>query len=202
MGVETYWFALTVLPLILTPGPDLLLCISQGLGRGRKGVFQAVNGISLGYTAHALLASAGLAAVVAASPSLFEILRWIGIGYLFWLSIQMLRSALQTHSSQKGWDPVTLTLRRGFFTSFLNPKGLLMFFSILPQFIDPTGHTAGQAFLLSGVFISMCYVAYITIGMIAALAGETHQKSEKRRRLGDGAGGILLGASALRLATQ
>lgn len=88
-----FWFLVTVLPLILTPGRDILLCIAQGLSRGMSGVRRAVGGIALGYGAHAAPAATGVAALVAASPALFETVRWIGVAYLLWLAFGMLRSA-------------------------------------------------------------------------------------------------------------
>lgn len=156
---QLFWFSLTVLPLVALPGPDMLLCIAQGLSRGRSGVWRAVNGITLGYLAHGLLAALGLAALVAASPVLFETVRWVGIGYLVWLGTGMLRSALKARDGERTL-PVAppLSLWRGFLTSFLNPKGLFVYLSIVPQFIDPLGDAGVQALALSAANAVLCYV--------------------------------------------
>ena len=65
MMEQLLWFSLAVLPLVPVPGPDMMLCVAQGLTRGPGGVLRAVNGIALGYLAHALLAAAGVAALIA-----------------------------------------------------------------------------------------------------------------------------------------
>lgn len=117
-----FWFLVTVLPLILTPGPDILLCIAQGLSRGMSGVRRAVGGIALGYGAHAALAGTGVATLVAASPALFETVRWVGVAYLAWLAFGMLRSAWRGDAIEVNADAAPLSLWRGFLTAFLNPR--------------------------------------------------------------------------------
>ena len=141
-------FSLAVLPLIFTPGPDILLCVAQGVTRGASGVWRAVNGITLGYLAHACLAAVGLAALVAASPMIFQTIKWLGIAYLLWLAFGMIRAAFSHSVAEDLASAPPVTLWRGFLTSFLNPKGLLMFLSVLPQFISVEGNAAAQAFLL------------------------------------------------------
>ena len=71
----------TVLPLVCTPGPDMLFVLSQGLVAQRKGAVLATFGICAGYLVHALLATLGLAALIAASPLLFDVIRWVGAAY-------------------------------------------------------------------------------------------------------------------------
>lgn len=200
---QLFWFSIAVLPLVAIPGPDMLLCIAQGLSSGRSGVWRAVNGITLGYLAHGVLAAIGLAALVAASPVLFETFRWIGIGYLAWLAIRMLKSAL----FPKGGQPIVpaaqpLSLWRGFLTSFLNPKGLFVYLSIIPQFIDPLGNAGVQAFALSITNTALCYIVYATMGLAAARSNRVGNVSNLRTRIAEGIGGTLLGGVAVKLATD
>ena len=79
-------FSATVIPLVCTPGPDILFVASQAVSTGTAAGFRATAGIILGYCVHSLLVALGLAAVVAASPLLFEIIRWTGISYLVFLA--------------------------------------------------------------------------------------------------------------------
>src|SRR5882762_5810886 len=88
-------FAATVLPLVCTPGPDILFVASQGLSGGVRAAMRANLGVLFGYAMHALLAAFGVAALVAASPLLFEILRWVGVVYLAYLAMKLIRSALR-----------------------------------------------------------------------------------------------------------
>lgn len=86
-------FALTVLPLICTPGPDILFISSQGLSGGMKSAWIANSGVISGYLTHALLSALGLAALVSTSPILFHLLKWVGVTYISYLALKMLISA-------------------------------------------------------------------------------------------------------------
>jgi threonine/homoserine/homoserine lactone efflux protein len=89
----------------------------------------------------------------------------------------------------------TISIWRGFFTSFLNPKGLLMYLAILPQFISPDGNTAVQALILSALFILGCGLVYSTVGISAAKAHGRSITDGARRRFEAVAGFMLLGAA-------
>lgn len=202
MTEQLFWFAFAALPLIATPGPDILLCIAQGVIQGPPGVWRALNGIMLGYLAHAILATIGLAALVATSPVLFEVVRWCGITYLAWLAFGMLRSELLRTKHIMLPDAPRLSLWRGFLTSFLNPKGLLMYLSVLPQFIVAEGNTSLQVLALSAVFITLCYIVYLSVGMIAAYSSRSSQVSPIRARVMNGIAGTMLGGFAVKLAFE
>jgi len=194
-------FSITVLPLICTPGPDILYVASQGLSAGRRGSFRAVLGILLGYSAHAVLSAIGVAAIVAASPTLFLLLKWLGVAYLGFLALQMLRSACTVKEALRLERVESATLLRGFFTSFLNPKGLLMYIALLPQFISPQKNTALQAMLLSLIFIAGCAIVYSIVGLLASRLSGRGVTDKSRRRLEAVAGTLLTGA-ALKLISQ
>jgi threonine/homoserine/homoserine lactone efflux protein len=199
---QLFWFSLAVLPLVAIPGPDMLLCIAQGLSRGAPGVWRAVNGITLGYLAHAVLAAVGLATLIAASPALFEVVRWVGIGYLCWIAFGMIRSAVSPKSDILLPSARPLSLWRGFLTSFLNPKGLFVYLSIVPQFIDTRGNAAFQAFALSVTNALLCYLVYAVVGLTAARSSRIGRPSPLRLRIAEGLGGMLLGGVAVKLATD
>jgi threonine/homoserine/homoserine lactone efflux protein len=194
-------FFITVFPLICTPGPDILFTASQGLSRGKPAALKAVTGILLGYTAHAVLSALGIATLVSASPFLFSILKWVGVSYLFFLAGQLLYSACQRKGEITLDANGNASVWRGFFTSFLNPKGLLMYLAILPQFISPDGSTAIQALLLSLLFITACGLVYTLVGLLAARAYGGKISNNTRRRLEVVAGFMLAGA-AIKLAKQ
>lgn len=193
-------FFVTTLPLILTPGPDILFVASQGMSQGRIAAIKSVIGVLLGYCAHGLLSAFGLATLVAQSPTLFLIIQWIGISYLSFLAIQVFRSAL----SKK--EEIVLkksnahaSIFRGFFTSFLNPKGLLIYLSILPQFFSSNGDVFSQSISLSLTFIISCGIVYSIVGLGAARVN-TEQLSDNARRKLEGAAGVMLFGAAVKLA--
>jgi threonine/homoserine/homoserine lactone efflux protein len=195
-------FAATVLPLVCTPGPDILLVASQGLSGGPRAAMRANFGVLLGYAMHALLAAFGVAAVVAASPLLFEILRWAGVVYLAYLALKLIRSALHPGQLSLAPTPGNALVWRGFLTSFLNPKGLMVYFAILPNFMTAGDGVALQAAVLSAIFIAMCGVIYGAVGLAVSSIARSGGFSDHRRRCVEGAAGVLLIFAAGRLAVN
>jgi threonine/homoserine/homoserine lactone efflux protein len=185
-------FGITVLPLVCTPGPDLIYIAAQALAGGRRAAFRANSGVVLGYVAHAVLGALGVAALVATSPILFETLRWCGVTYLAYLAVRMIRSAIRTESLSLNSDAPPASLMRGFMTSFFNPKGLLVYFAILPNFMITSEGIAEQAAVLSGIFIGLCALVYGTVGVaVAAIGGIGTVKATYRRVVEGVAGGLL-----------
>jgi len=195
-------FAATVLPLVCTPGPDTLFVASQGLSGGPRAAMRANFGVLLGYAMHAVLAAFGVAALVAASPLLFEILRWIGVVYLVYLAIKLIRSALHPGRLSLAQTPDNALVRRGFLTSFLNPKGLMVYFAILPNFMTSGDSIALQAAVLSAIFIALCGIIYGAVGFVVSSISRRGSFSDRRRRYVEGAAGALLIFAAGRLAVN
>ncbi len=187
-------FGITVFPLVCTPGPDVLFIASQGLTAGKKAVMKANMGILTGYCIHAILSALGIAALVAASPMLFNIIRGIGIAYLLYLAFSMIRSAMKKsilEMAQEGKVEKHL-FRKGFLTSFLNPKGLLIYLAILPNFINKSGSYAMQSLMLASIFIISCAIVYSIIGFSLSALGSRGKPSDQKRRLVEGFSGSLL----------
>ena len=186
-------FSATVLPLICTPGPDILFIASQSMAGGRSAGLRATAGILSGYGVHSLLVALGLAAVVAASPVLFEAIRWTGITYLVYLAYRMIRAALRPGVLVVPAGPVTHRFGKGFLTALLNPKGMMVYVALLPQFMDrQDGNMTLQAIVLSAVFMTWCGLVYSAICVALGRMGR-HGLSDRRRRLIDGsAGGMVL----------
>jgi threonine/homoserine/homoserine lactone efflux protein len=201
-------FAATVLPLVCTPGPDILFVASQGLSGGPRAAMRANLGVLLGYAMHALLAAFGVAAVVAASPVLFEILRWVGVAYLAYLAMTLIRSALRpghpslAETRARAEAPGGALVRRGFLTSFLNPKGLMVYFAILPNFMTSGDGVALQAVILSAIFIALCGIVYSAVALMASSIARRGSFGDRRRRYVEGAAGALLVVAAGRLAAN
>jgi threonine/homoserine/homoserine lactone efflux protein len=195
-------FAATVAPLVFTPGPDILFIASQGLSGGPRAAMRANLGVLLGYVMHALLAAFGVAALVAASPPLFEVLRWVGVVYLAYLAMKLIRSALHPGHLSLAETPDNALVRRGFLTSFLNPKGLMVYFAILPNFMTSGDGVALQAVVLSAIFIVLCGIIYSAVGFAAASIARRGSFSGRRRRFVEGAAGALLIFAAGRLAVN
>lgn len=199
-------FCATVFPLICTPGPDMLFVASQSLGGGAAAGLRATAGVCAGYLLHSLLAALGLAALVAASPPLFQALRWIGVAYLAWLAFKLLRSALRrdaldVQAFERGGRRDAL--RRGFLTAALNPKGMMIYLAILPQFMRADAPAAPQAVALSALFVAGCALVYAALSLLlgrGARGGGAATLGGRRRRWIDGVAGGLIAAAAGKLA--
>ena len=194
------FFAATVLPLICTPGPDMLFVASQALSGGAAAGLRSTAGVCLGYAVHSVLVALGVAAIVAASPALFAALRWFGVGYLVYLAFRLVRSAMKTGRLTLSATPAKGQLLRGFLTAFLNPKGMLIYFAILPQFVARSGGVGLQALTLSAIFIALCGIVYTTLSLVIAAVGKKDGLSDRRRRWVEGTAGALLIVAAGRLA--
>ncbi|MBB3276614.1 MULTISPECIES: LysE family translocator [unclassified Pseudoxanthomonas] len=193
-------FSATVLPLIATPGPDMLFIVAQTLGGGGGAGLRATFGVCTGYLVHSMLAALGLAALIAASPPLFAMLRWAGVAYLAWLAWRLLRSATRPGGLQVRGDGHQAEFRRGFLTAVLNPKGMMIYFAILPQFISSATPAAPQAIALSATFIGLCAAFYSLLALAMASGGWRNGLDERRRRWIEGVSGGLIAVAAGKLA--
>lgn len=166
-------FALTVLPLILTPGPDILYITTRGVARGRRAALISTLGVCAGYVVHTLLAVVGLTAVLYSSEILFNAIRYAGAAYLVYLGVKTLRSRSQFELVAAAQPPGDGRLfLTGMATSVLNPKGILLFLSYLPQFDAPeAGNVPMQLLAVGMLFTMMCGLVYGTYGYFSSAIG-------------------------------
>lgn len=189
-------FSATVAPLIATPGPDMLFIASQAISGGVRAGLRSTTGVCLGYLVHSALVALGLAAMVAASPALFEAIRWVGITYLVYLAYKLVRSALKAGRLTVPTGAAASQLGKGFLTSLLNPKGMMIYVAILPQFMDKQGSVTLQAAILSATYIGWCALIYSIVTVMVSTVGARGGLSDGKRRLIDGgAGGLILAAA-------
>ena len=151
-------FTLTVFVLNATPGVDMAFTLVSTLRGGVRAGLAAALGVSVGCVVHALAATFGLAALMAASSAAFNVIKWAGAAYLLWLALGMLRTGLRAAPGADGAAPVQAPtgaralLRQGFLTNVLNPKVALFFLALLPQFIDADASSKTLAFLFLGAW--------------------------------------------------
>lgn len=194
-------FLATVVPLVCTPGPDILFVSSQSLVAGRRGALLATAGICSGYLLHALAATIGLAAAIAASPTLFAAIRMAGAAYLLYLGVKLCAAAYRArHSTASSPTPLSglELLWRGMLTSVLNPKGLLFFVALLPQFVEPaSGSAALQVLVLALLFVAICFLVYLAVGLAVAL-GRDRISRGRLETIANGFAGLILVGLGLR----
>ena len=196
-------FVVASITLALLPGPDTLLTVGKTLAAGRRAGFLAGAGIGLGCLVHLALSALGLTALLAASPVLFNLVKWAGALYLAWLGMQMLLAqpgnvtvARDTGAPrQTAW----LLLRAGFITNVLNPKVGLFFISFLPQFVQhgPALRTAFALALLGLTFV-IIGMAWICVVVMAAdaMVGRMRRSAAISLWMQRGVGALFVGIAA------
>jgi len=156
--------------LNLTPGADVMFASASGLSGGPRAGVAAAFGVALGGVLHTLLAAAGLAALLVASPVAFEAVRWLGAGYLLFLAVKSWRAP--PVEDVVGARRLGRAIRRGFVTNALNPKVALFILAFLPQFTNPeTGAVWQQILLLGLVFSTTGFFITAGYGALAGIAG-------------------------------
>ena len=146
-------FAGIVFLLAIIPGPNALLILHTSLTQGKRFAFVNILGVSAGFLMHAFVSAQGLSLLLSQSSMAFNLFKWLGVVYLFWLGINNIKSAL--NQSQLTLNPNKQTLNpslagsftKGLLTNLLNPKVVLFYLSIFPQFVSPQ-HILEQSMML------------------------------------------------------
>ncbi|CAM5663332.1 lysine transporter LysE [Streptomyces tanashiensis] len=184
--------------LVFTPGADWAYAISAGL-RDRS-VVPAVAGLVAGYAGYTLLAVAGLVVIVAGSTAVLTALTVAGAAYLMWLGWGVLRRPADLGAGEEAVasSPGRIMLR-GVGISGLNPKALLLYFALFPQFIDTTGGwpVAAQTGLLGTLHMTACAVVYLGVGVLARTVLKTRPTAARAVTRASGAMMIVIGGFLL-----
>lgn len=162
-------FLLTALVVVLIPGTGVLYTVSTGLFSGWRAGIAASIGCTAGILPHILASILGLSALLHTSALAFQVVKFIGVGYLLYLAWSMWRAtgALQV-TAQGGAQNLRQVAVRGFLINILNPKLTIFFLAFLPLFVSPTAASPlMQMGLLSAVFMAMTLVVFIGYGLSA-----------------------------------
>ncbi|MEV4755787.1 LysE family translocator [Micromonospora sp. NPDC049559] len=191
-------FLVTTTIAMITPGPDMLFILGCGMRGGPRAGLLATTGVATSEAIHVAVAAAGLAALFAAVPTAFTVVRIVGAGYLIYLGVQMIR--------QRGKAPDELaigtagvTARRaylsGLLTNLLNPKMVTFTIAFLPQFIDPAlGRVWLQFAILGSILIVLEFLVDGTVGVLAGRIGNwLRRRQAAHRRIDAATGGIFIG---------
>lgn len=201
------WFAFVLLAVVIaySPGPISLLCISSGVRCGFVRSLPLVAGCSLSYILLMTAACVGLGAVVQSSMVVFQCLKWGGAAYLFYLGWKNWRSrtGLAEQAAQVRVGCVRRQFASGFFTGISNPKAILTFTALFPQFIDPAGDYVLQFFVMGASFFVIQIVSSLTFAASGAKIVEWLRRRKLEHLQGRVTGGILFVAGgALALARR
>lgn len=191
-------FAALSFALIVIPGPSVMFVVSRAVALGRRAALLTVVGNAAGVYVQVVLVAVGLGAIVERSVAVFTTIKLVGAGYLVWLGIQAIRHRKRMTSALGTTDalrPQRSMLFDGFVVGIANPKAIVFFAAILPQFVDQHGAAAGlQMAFLGIVFVAVALVSDASWGLAAGTARRWFGRSPHRlERLGAGGGLAMIG---------
>ena len=191
-------FAATELVLCLIPGPAVLLVISQAVRRGRRSSLRGAIGILTGNSIYFALSAAGLGALLIASRQVFEVLRWAGAAYLVFMGAKMIFARGGALEGEVETRAGVRSFAQGLLTQLANPKAIVFFTALLPQFIDPRAGRVALQFVVLGV-ISV-FIELPVLIMYGWLADRGRELYGRHGRIFERIAGGLLVAAGLKLA--
>lgn len=157
--------------LTISPGPDIIYVLVQGMTNGKKyGVVTALGLVS-GIIIHTSLVAFGISAIIKQSETLFLVIKLFGAGYLLYLAFKVYRSEGQIEMT--GGEPpqkkeLLSLFKRGFLMNVLNPKVAIFFLAFFPGFLwEPSGDTVMQFYLLGFLFMLQAFLIFSTVAILA-----------------------------------
>ncbi|MDR2081759.1 MAG: LysE family translocator [Campylobacteraceae bacterium] len=202
---ETFWsFLAASIMLALAPGPDIIFVITQGITRGAKAAVTLAFGLSSGVIVHTALAALGVSVIFKTSETAFFILKTAGALYLFYLAYQAFihRNELVRAEAEKNRKNLSAKklFARGFFMNVLNPKVILFFLSLFPQFVkEENGFVALQMAQLGLIFMLSALAVFIFVGAFAGKASSALMQNPKFAKIANTVTACIFAAIAVKL---
>lgn len=198
------WSAFFVVEFVLclTPGPAVLLVLGQALTRGAGRAVYSILGILAANTVYFILSATGVAAILLASYDLFFAIKWIGAAYLVWIGISAFLGRSKSLSIRAA-DSTPVSGRRLFLNGFIlqmsNPKVIVFFTALLPQFFNPHAPIAPQVAILAVTSVAIEFCVQFVYAVLAGRA--SHLAAQPRlARITDRVAGSLLISAGVGLA--
>jgi threonine/homoserine/homoserine lactone efflux protein len=193
------WAAFTAASavLLIIPGPTVLLVVSYALGQGWRTVLPMTVGVALGDFTAMTLSMLGLGALLAASATLFTILKWVGAAYLVYLGIKLWRAG-GTLDAAPRTDAVSAAkmLGHAWLVTALNPKSITFFVAFLPAFLDPQADFLTQMMAFEATFLVLAFANAFGYALVAARARGFVANPRAIGVVNKVGGGLLIGAGA------
>ena len=193
------WAAFTAAStvLLIIPGPTVLLVVSYALGQGWRTALPMAVGVALGDFTAMTLSMLGLGALLAASATLFTLLKWVGAAYLIYLGVKLWRAGGALEAAPRT-DAVSAgrMLGHAWLVTALNPKSITFFVAFLPAFLDPQADFLTQMLVFETTFLLLAFANAFGYALVAARA---HGFVSNPRAIGvinKVGGGLLIGAGA------
>lgn len=166
--------------LMLTPGPDIIFTLTQGLSNGRKAGVTVALGLACGNFVHTLGVALGLSVVFETSQLAFWIVKLLGAAYLVYLAFLSLKHRkADIQDSTENREVKTNLFRKGFIMNVLNPKVAIFFLAFLPRFVSPDkGSLPLQFIILGSIFVFFVAIVFGSVGFFAGSLGSLFLKNK------------------------
>jgi threonine/homoserine/homoserine lactone efflux protein len=188
-------FAAASTVLLVIPGPTILLVVSYALGQGWRAALPISVGVALGDFTAMTLSMLGIGALLAASATVFTLLKWAGAAYLVYLGIRLYRAggALEAEPRTDGASPAGM-LGHAWLVTALNPKSITFFVAFLPQFLDRHADLLPQVLVFEATFLVLAFANALTWALVAARARSVVSNPRAIRIFNRAGGTALIGA--------
>jgi threonine/homoserine/homoserine lactone efflux protein len=193
--------------LALVPGPNNICALNNGVRKGIAAALGATFGRVAAFAIFLTISAVGLGAMLLASESAFIAMKWVGAAYLFWLGIRTWRSAEYVSA-----DDAALTcapsrslrslIVQEFLIAISNPKAVLLFAAVFPQFIDPARPAAHQFFVLGSIYLLAEFVSSLVYGAGGRQLRRIISSQRGARNMNRATGGFFMGSGGLLLTAQ
>lgn len=199
------FFPLAVM-IALTPGPNNFCALNNGIRQGVGAALFGTIGRVLAFAIFLTISAVGLGAMLLASETAFSVLKWLGAAYLFWLGWKAWHSQDAGHLAADDSQVPPRSLRslatQEFLLGISNPKAMLLFAAIFPQFINPARPAAHQFLVLGATYLAAEFVSAAVYGAGGRQLRRFITTPRGARRLNKATGGFFAGAGGLLLAAH
>ncbi|TQF66195.1 LysE family translocator [Pseudoalteromonas luteoviolacea] len=192
--MEQYFLYITIAFLtIASPGPAVILSVSNSLKYGFKGSISGILGIAIGTLFIAIISGSSLGQLLANTETAFTVIKYIGTAYLIYLGVKMWRTAasfslqesdMKNSESARFFEAFSLTL--------LNPKKIFFFISLFPQFVDPSESYMNQFLVLAASFSALVIIIHCVYSIAAKLVRHKLSSPRGQQIFGKASGGFLV----------
>jgi threonine/homoserine/homoserine lactone efflux protein len=184
--------------LLVIPGPTILLVVSYGLGQGWRAALPTAFGVALGDFTAMTLSMLGIGALLAASATLFTILKFAGAAYLIWLGVKLWRAGGSLKASPiTDRTAVGRMIGHAWLVTALNPKSITFFVAFLPQFLSHDRDFWTQMLIFETTFLILAFANAFGYGLLASRARALVRNERVISRFNKAGGTLLIGAGVV-----
>ena len=194
-----FLYAMTVFIASIIPGPSMLLALTHGMQYGAKRTIASALGNVTITLIQASISIAGLGTILATSETIFHFIKWAGAAYLIYIGITILCSTKMSVSKNDwGQNPKLNSLRKMYLQAAVvtagNPKAIIFFTAIFPQFIDPSSAYLYQSCILLGLCAFIAFCCFMIYGISGQKVVSLFSKARAGKYLKRIIGGTFIGA--------